>query len=78
MRYARIFCGWSERLKPNESKRAFMRSAGLRFVAMLTSALDQKRERAVALGTSTPRAFAVLRLITMPMRVGLGRIIATA
>ena len=27
MRYAHIFCGWSKRLKPNESRRAFIRSA---------------------------------------------------
>jgi hypothetical protein len=39
MRYAHIFCGWSKRLKPNESSRAFIRSAGLRFAEMLTSAL---------------------------------------
>jgi len=33
MRYAHIFCGWSKRLKPNESRRAFIRSAWLCFVA---------------------------------------------
>jgi hypothetical protein len=38
MRYAHISCGWSKRLKPNESRRAFIRSAWLRFAAMLTSA----------------------------------------
>lgn len=26
MRYAHIFCGWSKRLKPNENRRAFIRS----------------------------------------------------
>jgi hypothetical protein len=33
MRYAHILCGWSKRLKPNESRRAFIRSAWLCFVA---------------------------------------------
>jgi len=33
MRYAHKFCGWSKRLKPNESRRAFIRSAWLCFVA---------------------------------------------
>src|ERR1700731_4686168 len=33
MRYAHIFCGWSKRLKPNESRRAFIRSAWLCFAA---------------------------------------------
>jgi hypothetical protein len=33
MRYARIFCGWSKRLKPNESSSAFIRRAWLCFVA---------------------------------------------
>jgi hypothetical protein len=28
MRYAHIFCGWSKRLKPSESRPAFIRSAG--------------------------------------------------
>jgi hypothetical protein len=27
MHYALIFCGWSKRLKPNESSRAFIGSA---------------------------------------------------
>jgi hypothetical protein len=31
MRYARIFCGWSKRPKPNESRRALTRSAGSSF-----------------------------------------------
>jgi hypothetical protein len=33
MRYAHIFCGWSKRLKPNDSSRAFICSAWLGFVA---------------------------------------------
>jgi hypothetical protein len=33
MRYAHIFCGWSKRLKRNENRRAFIRSAWLCFVA---------------------------------------------
>jgi hypothetical protein len=33
MRYAHIFCGWSKRLKPNESRRAFIRGAWLCFTA---------------------------------------------
>jgi hypothetical protein len=44
MRYEHIFCGWSKRLKPNEGRRAFIRSAGLRFAEMLTSALGQKAD----------------------------------
>ena len=43
MCYEHIFCGWSKRLKPSESRRAFIRSAGLRFAEMLTSALGPSR-----------------------------------
>jgi hypothetical protein len=42
MGYEHIFCGWSKRLKPNESRRALIRSAGLRFAEMLTSALGRE------------------------------------
>jgi hypothetical protein len=34
MRYEHVFCGWSKRLKPNESRCAFIRSAGFRFAEM--------------------------------------------
>src|SRR6266702_4365909 len=33
MRYAHICCGWSKSLKPNESRRAFIRSAWVCFAA---------------------------------------------
>jgi hypothetical protein len=39
MRFAHIFCGWSKRLKPNESRRAFIRSAWLNTSGTWRSAL---------------------------------------
>ena len=42
MRYAHIFFGWSKRLKPNESRRAFIRSAycGEHSVANITISMS--------------------------------------
>ena len=61
MGYAHIFCGWSKRLKPNESRRAFIRSAWLCFVASTSrlhaprALLDEAIDRSAA-GSEIPVA----------------------
>src|ERR1017187_7533328 len=61
MRYAHIFCGWSKRLKPSESRRAFIRSAWLCFVASTSRShapralLDEAIDRSAS-GSETPVA----------------------
>ena len=62
MRYAHIFCGWSKRLKPNESRRAFIRSAWLCFAASTSRShapralLDEAIDRSAS-GSEIPVAF---------------------
>jgi hypothetical protein len=60
MRYAHTFCGWSKRLKPNESRRAFIRGAWLCFVASTSHApralLDEAIDR-LASGSEIPSSF---------------------
>jgi hypothetical protein len=66
MRYAHIFCGWSKRLKPNESRRAFIRSAWLCFVASTSRShapralLDEAIDRSAS-GSEIPVAAAAIR-----------------
>ena len=66
MRYAHIFRGWSKRLKPNESRRAFIRSAWLCFAASTSRShapralLDEAIDRSAS-GSEIPVAAAAIR-----------------
>lgn len=61
MGYAHIFFGWSKRLKPNESRRAFIRSAWLCFAASTSQShatrafLDEAIDRSAS-GSEIPVA----------------------
>ena len=76
MRYAHIFCGWSKRLKPNESRRAFIRSAWLCFAASTSRShapralLDEAIDRSAS-GSEIP--VAVIGGFPADIRVDLGQ-----
>jgi hypothetical protein len=78
MRYAHIFCGWSKRLKPNESRRAFIRGAWLCFAASTSRSHAPRAllDEAIAFGRRQRDPSRRHWLVPADIRVDLGQSVA--